>query len=254
LADQSGSPSSRIPDKDFAGRFDSLSLRGTSGERVGERGNLRRSTFLIGCLLSPALSSIGWRRGSGCDFAALRLCVGAGFRFSTAWFRPGLLLVVGIFALSEAGCAYRLGPTNGQASGARSIQIAPFQNKTIEPRLVEAVSFAFRKQLQQDGTYKLDTHDEGDVILHGTIVSYVRSGISFQSRDALTPRDYRLTITALVTAKERTSGKVLLNRTVTGHSDIRIGTDLASAERQALPLVAEDLARNATALLVDGTW
>ena len=85
-------------------------------------------------------------------------------------------------------------------------------------------------------------------------MSYERRGISYQSRDALTPRDYRLTITAQVTARERTSGKVLLDRTVTGHSDIRIGTDLSSAERQALPLVAEDLARNATALLVDGTW
>lgn len=168
--------------------------------------------------------------------------------------RLSLLLGVGVLSLFVGGCGYRVGTTNGQASGSRSIQIAPFQNKTIEPRLVEAVSFAFRKQLQQDGTYKLDTHNEGDVIVHGTIVSYDRRGISYQSRDALTPRDYRLTITAHITARERTSGKVLLDRPVTGHSDIRIGTDLSSAERQALPLVAEDLARNATALLVDGTW
>jgi len=188
------------------------------------------------------------------DFGLLSGFGNSDFGFDAAMRRLSLLLVVGILALSDAGCAYRLGPTNGQAAGARSVQVAPFQNKTIEPRLVEAVSFAFRKQLQQDGTYKLDTHNEGDVIVDGTIVSYERHGISFQSRDALTPRDYRLIITAHVTAKERTSGKVLLNRTVTGHSDIRIGADLASAERQALPLVAEDLARNATALLVDGTW
>ena len=168
--------------------------------------------------------------------------------------RLGLLLCVGVLSLLAGGCGYRVGTTNGQAAGSRSVQIAPFQNKTIEPRLVEAVSFAFRKQRQQDGTYRLDTHNERAVIVNGTIVSYERRGISYQSRDALTPRDYRLTITAQVTARERTSGKVLLDRTVTGHSDIRIGTDLSSAERQALPLVAEDLARNATALLVDGTW
>jgi len=46
----------------------------------------------------------------------------------------------------------------------------------------------------------------------------------------------------------------LIDRNVKGHSDIRIGVDLASAEREAMPLVAEDFARNATALLVDGTW
>jgi hypothetical protein len=119
---------------------------------------------------------------------------------------------------------------------------------------VEAVSFALRRQLQQDGTYHLDTHNEGDIVVTGAIVNYERQAISFQSRDALTPRDYRLRITAHVTARERLSGKVLLDRSITGYSDIRIGTDLASAERQAVPLVAADLARNTTALLVDGSW
>ena len=152
------------------------------------------------------------------------------------------------------GCAYRLGPSNGESAGTRSIQVKPFQNKTVEPRLIEAVSFALRRQLQQDGTYALDTHNDGDIVLNGTIVSYERRSLSFQSRDVLTPRDYRLTITPRVTAQDRISGKVLLDREITGHSDIRIGADLASAERQALPNVAADLARNATALLVDGTW
>ena len=116
------------------------------------------------------------------------------------------------------------------------------------------MSFALRRQLQQDGTYKLDTQNEGDIVLSGTIVSYERHSLSFQSRDALTPRDYRLTITAQVTARDRVSGRLLLDKRLSGHSDIRIGADLASSERQALPLIATDLARNVTALLVDGTW
>jgi hypothetical protein len=130
----------------------------------------------------------------------------------------------------------------------------PFENKTIEPRLVAAVGTALRQQLQQDGTYALDSHGEGDVVLTGTIVSFERHSLTFVSRDVLTPRDYRLTITAQVTARERATGRVLLERKITGHSDIRVGADLVSSERQALPLVATDLARNATALLVDGTW
>ena len=156
--------------------------------------------------------------------------------------------------LSSSGCAYRLGPTNGERTGGRSVQVNPFDNRTPEPRLVEAVSFAFRRQLQQDGTYKLDTQNEGDIVLTGAIVNYERKSLSFQSRDVLTPRDYRLTITAHITAKDRLTGKLLLDRQITGYSDIRIGPDLSSAERQALPLVAADLARNATALLVDGGW
>jgi len=35
---------------------------------------------------------------------------------------------------------------------------------------------------------------------------------------------------------------------------IRVGDDLTSTERQALPLLAADLAKNVTTLLVEGTW
>jgi hypothetical protein len=157
-------------------------------------------------------------------------------------------------ALLLSGCAYQLGSTNGTRAGTRSIQVQPFENKTIEPRLVEAVGFALRRQLQQDGTYKLDTSQGGDIVVTGSILSFERHSLTFVSRDALTPRDYRLTITAHVTARERSTGRTLLDRKLTGYSDIRIGPDLTSSERQALPLVAADLARSATALLVDGTW
>ena len=165
-----------------------------------------------------------------------------------------VLLCLAAAFIGFSGCAYRLGPSNGESAGTRSVQVNPFENKTLEPRLIDAVSFALRRQLQQDGTYTVDTRNEGDIVLSGIIVSYERRSLSLQSRDALTPRDYRLTITAQVTARDRVSGKLLLDKKLIGHSDIRIGADLASAERQALPLIAADLARNATALLVDGTW
>ena len=45
-----------------------------------------------------------------------------------------------------------------------------------------------------------------------------------------------------------------LERDVTGRTTIRVGADLGSVERQATPLLAEDLARNITALLADGSW
>jgi hypothetical protein len=55
-------------------------------------------------------------------------------------------------------------------------------------------------------------------------------------------------------ARERVSGKVLFEREVHGATLMRVGSDLASAERQALPLLATDLARHITSLLVDGGW
>jgi hypothetical protein len=41
---------------------------------------------------------------------------------------------------------------------------------------------------------------------------------------------------------------------VTGTTLIRVTTDLTSTERQALPLLAADLAKNVTALLAEGAW
>jgi hypothetical protein len=162
---------------------------------------------------------------------------------------------VAVYLALITGCAgYRLGPTNGAVAGEKSIQINPFQNRTVEPRLSEGVTSALRKRLQQDGTYRLETHGDADIVVNGIIIKFDRSELSFQPRDILTPRDYTVAITAQIVAIERRTGKTNLNRLVYGQSTVRVGADLASAERQAVPLMAADLAKNAAAMLVDGTW
>ena len=55
-----------------------------------------------------------------------------------------------------------------------------------------------------------------------------------------------------MTARDRSTGKVILDQPVTGFTLIRVTTDLTSTERQALPLLAADLAKNVTALLAEG--
>ncbi|MBI4327009.1 MAG: hypothetical protein HY674_17350, partial [Chloroflexi bacterium] len=108
--------------------------------------------------------------------------------------------------------------------------------------------------LQQDGTYRLNTRGDGDIVVKGVITGFYRSPLSFQPADILTVRDYSVAMTVKVTATERSTGAVLLDQEVAGRSTVRAGADLASAERQAVPLLAEDLAKNVTALLVDGKW
>lgn len=153
------------------------------------------------------------------------------------------------------GCAgYRLGPTNGMEAGSKSIQVNPFQNQTMEPRLSEYTTSSLRRHLQQDGTYKLDTHGEGDIVVTGTITRFDRSELTLQPTDVRTVRDYHLSMTAQVTAIDRATGKTIVSKLVNGRTSIRVGADLTSAERQAIPLMADDLARSATSMLVDGTW
>jgi hypothetical protein len=164
-------------------------------------------------------------------------------------------LVVGLVALGGSGCAgYKLGPVNGQAAGAKSVQVNPFTNKTLEPRLGDEVTAQLRKQLQQDGTFQLASHNDGDIVVSGSVIRYQRQEISLSPSDTLTVRDYRLELRAQVTAHDRSSGKVILSQPVTGYTLIRVTTDLTSTERQAMPLLAADFAKNVTALLTEGGW
>lgn len=166
---------------------------------------------------------------------------------------PALRLALALASLT--GCAgYRLGSTAAFPAGQHSIQIGLIQNQTLEPRLIESLNNALRKRFQQDGTYKLDTRGESDVVLTGVITRFDRAPLSFQPADVLTVRDYALGMVAKITVKERGTGKILFDREVSGRTTIRAGTDLTSAERQAVPLLAEDLARNAASLIVDGNW
>ena len=164
-------------------------------------------------------------------------------------------LLVGLVALGGSGCAgYKLGPVNGLAAREKSVQINPFANQTLEPRLGDAVTTQLRKELQRDRTYQLASHNDGDIVVSGSVTRYLRQEISFAASDILTVRDYRLELRAQVTAHDRSTGKLILDQPVTGQTIIRVTTDLTSTERQALPLLAADLARNVTALLAEGGW
>ena len=154
-----------------------------------------------------------------------------------------------------AGCAgYKLGPTNGLPAGSRTVEVRSFINKTREPRITEYVANSMRKQLQQDGSFRLETSGRGDILVTGEIIRFDRSGLSYQNNDVLTPQEYGLALVARVVAINVNTGRTNFNKEVFGRTFIRIGNDQSSAERQAIPLLADDLARNAVSLLVDGSW
>jgi outer membrane lipopolysaccharide assembly protein LptE/RlpB len=153
-----------------------------------------------------------------------------------------------------AGCAYRLGPTNGETAGAHTVQVQPFQNKTLEPHLTDYVMGSLRKRLQEEGTYRVDTHNNGDIILSGVITAYDRTPLSYQPTDVITVVDYQIAMTAQVTARDRRTGKVIFDKQVKGRTTLRVDADETSAERSAIPLLTDDLARKAVNQLVDGSW
>jgi hypothetical protein len=119
---------------------------------------------------------------------------------------PEIFAVSAVAALL-AGCAgYHLGPVNGAVAGEKSVEVLPFNNQTLQPRLGDAVTQALRERLQTDGTYHLATHGPGDVVVSGVIMRYNREGLSYLNNDVTTTENYRVGITAHVIARERTTG------------------------------------------------
>jgi len=158
-------------------------------------------------------------------------------------------------AIFLSGCAgYHLGSVNGDVAGEKTVEVQPFNNQTLQPRLGDAVTQALRERLQVDATYRLATGEPGDLVISGVIRAYEREGLGYLNRDAATVQNYRIGVTVHVIVRDRVSGKVRLDRDVKGHTLVNVGADFASSERQAAPLLAENLAENITELLTEGAW
>ncbi len=173
--------------------------------------------------------------------------------------RPrGRKQIIGLFgclalALFVVGCGYTLGPTNGLIAGDKKVQITPFLNHTFEARLGDDVTTALRRKIQVDGTYQLATHGDADIIVTGVLKKYLRHELNFEPHDTLTVQDFRVSVIAEYTARNLNTGNVR-SWTNTAYTLVRVGSDLTSSERQAMPVLAEEVAKNVTDSLVDGSW
>ena len=169
-----------------------------------------------------------------------------------------LLFVVLLAALLTGwlcGCAgYKLGPSNSVKAREQSVYVEVFVNRTLQPRLEDPLTRAVRLAIQREGTYRLEGRKDADILMKGSIVDYSRQGLSFNPTDLVQVTDYNLIAVARITAYERGTGKVLFEQDFTGDTQVRAGNDLTSAERQAMPLLANDMARKVVDLLADGTW
>ena len=150
-----------------------------------------------------------------------------------------------------SGCAgYHLGTVN--AYGIHSIHVNVFKNKVLVPRIEEQMSNAVVRQFQIDGSIHIASPDQADAIMDGEIIAWERHPLRFQKKDLLVTREYRLVIAAHITVKDK-QGKILVDRKrLEGETTFFIGDDLVASERQALPVAADDLAKNIVEQVVEG--
>lgn len=149
------------------------------------------------------------------------------------------------------GCfGYRVGAVGERRY--QSIAVPMFRNKTVTPQVEPQVTNAIIKRLQADGTLLVQSRATADAVLFGTVTKYDRRLIRGAVNDTGVPREYRLIMTVVVEALDQRTGEHILKpTTIEGAAEAFIGTDLQSADEQALPLIADDIARQVAALLTE---
>lgn len=152
------------------------------------------------------------------------------------------------------GCAgYQLGPaTPGYLRHVHTIAVPTFSNTTLVPRIEVLVTSTVIKQFQQDGTFRIVNPDAADATLKCEIVGVNRSPARSVRGNVLSTTEFNVTMIVKYSLVGR-DGKVLGSAgAVSGSTSFFRGTDVATDERQALPLAAEELARHLVSQLSEG--
>lgn len=157
-------------------------------------------------------------------------------------------------ACGLSGCAgYRLGEVKpGTLKNVHKVAVVTFKNNTYLPRIEALVTNTIIKQIQQDGTYQVVSRDQADAILDGTVVSVGRGPARSVRGNVLATTEFNLGITVAWTLNGK-DGKPLMGPTThSGGTSFFVGSDVATDERQALPLATEDLAVRLVSQLTEG--
>ncbi|MEM1060429.1 MAG: LPS assembly lipoprotein LptE [Verrucomicrobiota bacterium] len=168
--------------------------------------------------------------------------------WAPAWAALGVLILL-------SGCAgYRVGSIGGQeVQGLNAVYIPMAKNETYTPDVITYVTNETIRAFNNDGTLKTAQSSKADCELLITVTDIQRSQARTTREDVLTTAEYRLNITAEVTFINRVVGRrVIDNERITGTTTYFVQNDLNEAQRQALPLAAEDLSRNICLRVVEG--
>ena len=128
----------------------------------------------------------------------------------------------------------------------RRLTIAPWA------RVGDALTTAMRKEIQREGTFQLATREAGISSSRARFYTMTVAR-SVSANGCGDRRDYKVSFTAHVVARSRITGKVVLERDMTGNTLMRVGNDLPSAERQTLPLGSRIWPARSPPLWADGS-
>jgi len=166
--------------------------------------------------------------------------------------RTGLALLLA-FALS--GCAgYRVGNISGRdLQGVASVYVPVVKNASLEPDLQMVVTNALIRRFNDDGTLQVNQNASADSELDVVVTNVAHTPIRSSNSDLLITAEYQIRIEAKATYVNRRLGrKIFENVDVVGTTTFFTQSNIQEAERQAIPLAAEDLAQNTVKLITEG--
>ena len=161
-----------------------------------------------------------------------------------------LCILVGCFA----GCAgYTLGPTPPTfMKGVHRVAVPIFKNTTVAPDIQTMATTTVIKQIQEDGTYQVTGVDEADAVVVGTIVSVERTKARSLVGNVIASAEFNLRITIDFRIERPNTSQLMAQRSVEGDTSFFVGNDIATQERQAIPLAVEELAVQFVSFLSEG--
>ena len=161
----------------------------------------------------------------------------------------GLALVL----LALPGCVgYRLGST--LPPDVKTVYVQLFINKCQEPLLEIDTTNATIAEFQKDGTLRIVSRGEADVLLETTLNAMTLTPLRYnQTTDKARPNEYRLTLQASFVLKRVKTREIMNEAAVIGESTFVFIGNLNSSKRAAIPAASEDLAKRIVEKVVE-TW
>jgi hypothetical protein len=138
-----------------------------------------------------------------------------------------------------------------------TVAVPTFKNNTLLPRIEAQTADAVAKQFQQDGTYRLDSSDQADVIVEGTIVSVDRLPMRIFASNVLQTSEFELTLRVKYRVIDRVTGAVLMEGNAVGvtpffsEADL-VNSDLVTNQNMNYPIAAQRMAEHLVSKVAEG--
>ena len=159
-----------------------------------------------------------------------------------------------VFCLALSGClGYHVGPVKPYyLRDVHSIAVPTFKNRTLVPRIEVLVTDTVIKQLQQDGTFQIESGDKADATLNGEVYRIARTPARSVRGNVLATTEFALTLSVRYSLTGKNGEQLAAASDAIGTTTFFVSSDVTTDERQALPLATEDLATRLVSQISEG--